>query len=95
MLDLFESMLVGDTIEAHDAKWYRIKQLRDDLENGMRLYLAAKIGDRFPAPTYVIAQPIEAQELERLRASEAKHRAEMDAIAAAGAAQRESRSKKP
>lgn len=80
MLDVLESMLVGNVIEAHRAKWFRIKPLRDDLENGHRLYLAAKIGDPLPAATFVIAEEIEAAELERLRAAEAKHQADLTKI---------------
>jgi len=80
MMGLFESMRVGDAIEAHGAKWFRIKSLRDDLENGHRLYLAAKIGDPLPAATFVVAEEIEAAELGRLRTAEAKHQADIAKI---------------
>ena len=80
MMDLFERMLIGHVIEAHGAKWFLIKSLRDDLENGQRLYLAAKIGDPLPAATFVVAEEIEPAELERLRASEAKHQADLAKI---------------
>jgi hypothetical protein len=79
-MEVFESMLVGSEIDAHGAKWYRIKHLRDDLENGLRLYLAAKIGDPLPAATYVVGEEIDEAELEKLRAVEAKHQADLAAI---------------
>ena len=79
-MEIFESMLVGDVIEAHGAKWYRIKFLRHDLEKGHSLYLAAKIGDELPAATFVIAEAIEEATLAKLRDSEAKHQADLAAI---------------
>lgn len=80
MTEIFDSMLIGDVIDAHGARWFRIQFLCTDLAQGRRLYLAAKIDDPLPAATHVIAEEIEAAELESLRATEAKHQAELAAF---------------
>jgi hypothetical protein len=80
MLDMFEGMLVGEKLEAHGKSWYRIKQLQHDLDQGHTMYLAVEIGASLPSPVKMIAVPIEAKELARLRESEAKHQAHLEAM---------------
>lgn len=80
MFDLFESMLTGSKVEAHGKTWWRIKELRNDLEQGITLYLACELGASLPAECRVIGETIEPERLAKLREAEAKHQAELAAM---------------